>query len=157
MKSIDLNKLINKPNLLVALVAVVGIAILMFSTRNYGAGLSPDSVNYIAVARNLNSGAGLVMLDDSPLLVWPPLYPALLALLGNVFEKDPLPVANVVNALLFGLIVYTGGVLTFRHFSSFPALGLAGTLAFLVSIPIFAVSVMAWTEPLFILFVNLSL
>ncbi|MBW8011279.1 MAG: hypothetical protein FVQ83_08570 [Chloroflexi bacterium] len=157
MKSIDLKKLINKPKLLTALFALVGFAFMMLSTQNYGAGLSPDSVEYIAVARNINSGAGLVFHDGTPLIVRPPLYPALLALTSNIFEMDPVTIANILNAFIFSLIVFFGGQLVFKYLSSFTALGLIGMLIILVSTPLFKVSTMAWSEPLFILFVLISI
>lgn len=132
-------------------------AFVFLSTSRYGAGLSPDSVGYIGTARNLTIGAGFNSYDGAPVVVWPPLYPALLALVSGIFKGDPLFLANVLNALIFGLIVYVGGVLTFKHLSTFPALAFVGTLAILVSIPLFQVSVMAWSEPLFILLLLLSL
>lgn len=155
MKSSDSNPIVLSTyhKLTLILLALVGAILILLSTSRYGVGLSPDSVAYISTARNLITGAGFISYDGSPTVVWPPLYPALLALVGGTFETDPLLLANVVNALIFGLIVYVGGVLTFKHFSSFAALALVGTLAILVSSPLFAVSVMAWTEPLFILFV----
>lgn len=157
MKSTDPIVLSTKYRLLLVLLALVGAVLILLSTSQYGAGLSPDSVAYIGTARNLITGAGFINYDGNPTVEWPPLYPALLALVGSTFGADPLLLANVVNALIFGLIVYVGGVLTFKHLSSFPALALMGTLALLVSRPLFAVSVMAWTEPLFILFVILCL
>ena len=141
----------------IILLALVGAILILLSTSRYGAGLSPDSVGYIAAARNLLAGAGFICYNGSPTVVWPPLYPACLALLSRTFGTDPFFVANVLNALIFGLIVYVGGVLAFKHAASFPSLALVATLAMLFSRPLFVVSVMAWTEPLFILFVLLCL
>lgn len=95
--------------LTLVLLALVGAILILLSTSRYGAGLSPDSVGYIGTARNLITGAGFISYGGSPTVEWPPLYPALLALVGGTFETDPLLLANVVNALIFGLIVYVGG------------------------------------------------
>ena len=157
MKSSGSIGLTTKYKLSLVLLALVGAVFVLLSTSRYGAGLSPDSVGYIGIARNLIKGAGFRSYNGNLTVKWPPLYPALLALVGGVFGTDPLLLVNDVNALIFGLIVYVGGVLTFKHFSSFPALAFVGTLAILVSRPLFAVSVMAWTESLFIFFVLLSL
>jgi hypothetical protein len=143
----------NKYRIFIILVSALGFAAIMLSTHNYGAGLSPDSVEYIAIARNINAGNGIVFHDGAPLLVWPPMYPALLALLGRVMGRDPSSFAHIVNAIIFGLIIYFSGQLYFNSFSSFPLFAFAGMLAVLVSTQLFKVVVMAWSEPLFILFV----
>jgi hypothetical protein len=139
------------------LLALLGVVIVFLATSRYGAGLSPDSVGYIGTARNLIRGAGFTNYDGAPTVIWPPLYPALPALTGGITRIDPLKLANLVNALIFGLIVFASGTLTYNHFKTFPPLALAGALAVLASTALFGVAVMAWSEPLFILFVILSL
>jgi hypothetical protein len=146
-----------KYKVFLAILGLIGVGIILLATNRYGAGISPDSVTYISTARNLISGAGFIDKSGTALVRYPPLYPILLGLVGGIFRTDPLLLANIVNAIIFGLIVYLGGWLTFKHLSSFPALALLGTLAFLFSAPVFAVSVMAWSEPIFILLVLLSL
>jgi hypothetical protein len=137
--------------------ALLAVILVFLPTSRYGAGLSPDSVGYIATARNVMTGAGFTTYDGTPLVVHAPLFSALLALAGKLFNTDPLVLANIVNAFIFGLIVYVGGILVFRYLSSTPIIALMGTLTILASIPLFKVSVMAYSEPLFILFVLLSL
>ena len=139
-----------------AILGMIGIATVLLSTRYYGAGLSPDSVGYIAAARHIASGIGVVTYDGTPLLVQPPLYPALLAAMEFVFGIDPLSSARVINAVLFGLIVYLSGLLFTKHFESF-ALVVLGTASVLVAVPLIQVSLMAWSEPLFICFTLLYL
>ena len=142
---------------LLALLALLGTGLVLLATSRYGAGLASDSVGYIATARNLMAGSGLLLYDGTPLLAQPPLFPALLALAGGLIKTDPLLLVSAVNALLFGLIVYFGGILAFRCLSGYPIFAFIGTLAILVSVPLFTVSIIAWSEPLFILFVVLSL
>ena len=55
--------------------ALLGVILVFLSTSRYGAGLSPDSVGYISIARNLITGAGFTSYDGSPLIVQPPLFP----------------------------------------------------------------------------------
>jgi len=157
MKSQDPTVIPVNYKLLLAILGMIGIGIILLATNRYGAGLSPDSVGYVTTARNIANGAGIVTYDGSPLVVQPPLYPAILAIIDYVLRVDPLSSTNIVNAILFGLIVYLGGMLTRKYLSSFPAFALVGTLAIVFSIPLFNVSVMAWSEPLFICFVLLSL
>jgi hypothetical protein len=140
-----------------AALSIIGTVTILLATRNYGAELSPDSVGYIAAARHIASGLGVVSYDGAPLIVQPPLYPVLLATVDYVFGIDPLSAANVVNAVLFGLIVYLSGLLFFKLLKSSVALALLGTAYITVSIPLVEVSLMAWSEPLFISLVLLYL
>jgi len=145
-----------KNKLFLALLALVGVGFVLVSTHRYGVVIWPDSVYYLSTARNLNSGAGFISFDGEPLTLWPPLYPALLAFVSRIFGTDPLVIASIVNALIFGFIVYLAGTVLFRHLSSSPILAIQGTLAFLFAIPLFSIAVIAYTEPLFILLVLLS-
>ncbi|MFV2045151.1 MAG: hypothetical protein ACC700_18195 [Anaerolineales bacterium] len=157
MKSSDPIALSTNYRLSLVLLSLFGTVFVLLSTIRYGAGLSPDSVTYIGAARNMIAGVGIISYNGAPLVAQAPLYPALLALVGKIIGADPLLFAHIVNALLFGLIVYLGGLLTFKYLSSSPFTALMGTLAIVFSIPLFHVSGWAWSEPLFISFVLLSL
>ncbi|MFA6234263.1 MAG: hypothetical protein WC824_08770, partial [Bacteroidota bacterium] len=76
--------------LLLVLLALLGAALVLISTSNYGAGLTPDSVGYIGAARHIIAGDGVLSFDGHHLVVQPPLYPALLAIVGGLFGMDPL-------------------------------------------------------------------
>lgn len=136
--------------------SIIGTVTILLATKYHGAGLSPDSVGYIATARHIATGIGAATYDGTPLILQPPLYPALLATIDYVFGIDPLSSAHIVNAVLFGLIVYFSGLLFLKHLKSF-ALALLGTASVLVAIPLIQVSLMAWSEPLFICFTLLYL
>ena len=146
-----------KYKLILVLFALIGILLILIPTSRYGAGISSDSVGYISAARNVMQGGGVVIYDGSPLVVQPPLYPLLLALFGSLFKLDPVVVADILNAVLFGGIVYLGGLLTFKLMTDIRVLAVIGSLAIMVSPSLFGISVMAWSEPLFIFFVVLSL
>ena len=86
---------------------------------------------------------------------WPPLYPLLLAA-ASLFVFDPLDVAGPLNAAIFGLTIFVAGhYLRQRIHSRF--LILWACLAILLSIPLTSTAYTAMSEPLFILFVTLSL
>jgi len=136
--------------LALAILSVIGTFTILLSTRPYGAGLSPDSVGYIATARHMAAGIGAVTHTGAPLVAQPPLYPALLATIDRVFGVDPLSSANVTNAVLFGLIVYLSGLLLFNHLRSAAAFALVGTASVLVATTPIQVSLFAWSEPVFI-------
>lgn len=128
--------------------SLIGVTLVLASTSRYGAGLSYDSTVYIAVARDLMAGKGVV----SSFVAQPPLYPALLGLFG----VDPLRIAHIINAVILGLIVYLSGVMLYRHIGA-NVLAVIGVVAILVTRSLVDVSVMAWSEPLFICFVLLFL
>ncbi|WP_298821156.1 glycosyltransferase family 39 protein [uncultured Chloroflexus sp.] len=142
--------------ILIAIFSATSFILILLFTNNNGAGLSPDSVGYISTARNIASGLGVVTWGGDPLTVQPPLYPALLAAIDYVFGMDPLESAHIVNAMLFGSIVYLGGILLDQYLKSF-LIRIAGVLAIMFSIPVVHVSLMAWSEPPFICFTLLYL
>ncbi|UCG43699.1 MAG: glycosyltransferase family 39 protein [candidate division WOR-3 bacterium] len=91
-----------------ALPAGFGLAAVLLNlyiTSGYGIGLDADSASYLSAARNLVAGRGAVCFDGTPLTSWPPLYPALLALLELV-SRDVLALARYVHALVMGGMAY---------------------------------------------------
>jgi len=146
-----------KQKLLLGVLVLAGVGLVLIATHWYGAGLSPDSVGYIGTARNIASGAGAVSYDGSPLIVQPPLYPMLLAIVNIILGIDPLAAAPFVNACLFGLLVYLSGWLIFKFLKSSFLLAFVGTAFLLVSVAPVEVSLMAWSELLFMCFVLLYL
>ena len=145
-----------KNKIFLGVLALLGAGFVLISTNHYGVVIWPDSVFYISTARNLITGGGFVSFDGEPLTLWPPLYPGILAIISRIFGTDPLLTAPVVNAVIFGLIVYLAGMVLFKYLSSSPILAIEGTLAILFATPLFSISVVAFSEPLFILLVLLS-
>ncbi len=137
------------------LLSVAGMSLLLAMTFRYGAGISPDSVGYIAVARNVAAGRGMLTYSGEPMVMQPPLYPLLLAAGQMMFGMDPLTFSWVLNAIIFGLIIYFTGLYFSRSLENL--LAFWGTLFVMISPPLIMVSHMAWTEPLFILCIVLSL
>ena len=84
---------------------VLGSLLILLATSRYGVGLSPDSASYIAAARSLLAGRGYLDYNGDPMVLFPPLYPTLIAL-GSLIWPDPIFVARYVNAASFGLIVF---------------------------------------------------
>jgi hypothetical protein len=140
-----------KNKLFVVLLALLGAGSVLIATHHFGVVVWPDSVFYISTARSLIKGGGFVAFDGEPLTLWPPLYPGILAFISSIFRTDPLFIAAVLNAIIFGGIIYLAGVILLKQFSSSPILAIEGTLATLFSIPLFSISVVAYSEPLFIL------
>ena len=112
---------------------------------------------YIGTVRNIASGAGVMSYNGSPLVVQPPLYPLFLAIVNVFLGIDPLTAAPIINAGLFGLLIYMSGLLFFEYLKPSMLLAFLGTAYLLVLVALVEVSLMAWSELLFICFVLLYL
>ncbi len=138
-----------KKNLYLIFLSIIGIILVLISTSKYGIGLTNDSASYISVARNLISGQGWMNFSGGLSPEFPPLFALILALFG-LFGLDPIDSARVVNAVTFGLIIFTSGQL-FQKLIKSKFLSIVSPLSILISFPLISVSVTAWTEPIFIL------
>jgi hypothetical protein len=97
--------------------------------------LTPDSMNYIDVARNILAGRGLVQStvgfnqphfsveapSSAPLSAQPPLYPLLIAALG-LFGIDPLNAAPLISIVAYSLVILLGYTLARELFDEDVAL-----------------------------------
>ena len=110
--------------LLLAGVGILGTAIVLLRVA-HGVGVSGDAKYYIELARALaEGGRGLEWLAGQATklegyyprtgftlgtsALWPPLYPALLAISGG-FAFDARSVAGPFNAVAFGLTIFVAG------------------------------------------------
>ncbi len=135
--------------------SLAGVALVLVGTSLYGVGISPDSTTYLSVARSLLAGRGYVTFDGSSYTSCPPLFPTLLAAVG-LAGIDPVVGARFLNALAFGGIVLVSGIFFLRSLRS-PALTVAATCSIVLSPGLLGVCAMAWTEPLFVLWILLFL
>jgi len=138
--------------------AFFGMAVLFIATRQ-GAGLSPDSAGYIVMAKTLLLRGTLLDIGGwqgyTPAVVFPPLFPAVLSLLGAL-GLDPVIGARVLNTVLFGANIFLIGRILLRLTSSLVAA--AGAAFFsLTSLCLLLIHSMAWTEPLFLFLMLTSL
>lgn len=117
--------------------------------------MSPDSACYISIAENISKGNGFVIYDLQPVAAWPPLYPLLLTP-GSLTSLDIEIWARLLNALLFGLIVFLTARWLYYKVSNF-WLASVGVVAVLFAVPLIHIAKHAWSETLFLLFVLLFL
>lgn len=75
--------------------------VLWFSISKYGMGVSTDSVDFLFAGQNLAQGHGLITHDGAPVILWPPLYPLLLAALRVGFGLDVFAAAHVLQVTAF--------------------------------------------------------
>lgn len=141
---------------LIGLLGLCGTFFIQFLTDSNGVGVSPDSVAYISVARNLSNGEGFITYDGYPFLLQPPLYPILLSVTNTIFSVDPLHSAGLLNSILFGLIIIGTGFFLLKHLKSL-ALSLFGTIVVLVSYILMQSALLALSEMLFIFFLIMYL
>ena len=132
------------------LISVIGVLLVLQATPE-GAGLSDDSIAYIAGARSMVAGNGYReawLASNGPVTHFPPAFPAALAFFGYL-GIDPLHAARWVNALLFGASAFVLGILAWRMTPSLTA-GLVLAGLFVLSGDLLQVYAMAMSEPLFI-------
>ncbi len=134
--------------IILAILSLTAIVMVLRSTSLCGAGMSTDAICYVSAARHLLEGKGYLDYDGRPYTHWPPLLPTILALLGLV-GIEPLDGTRFVNAVSFGLIVFTSGSL-FLHQLKSKLLVISGAVTVLMSFALLKISVYAWSEPLFI-------
>jgi Dolichyl-phosphate-mannose-protein mannosyltransferase len=132
--------------------ALLAMALLWTALETYGIGISPDSVGYLATARNIADGSGAITYDASPLINQPPLYPLAIAAIKRLLGGPPERSAVVLSMALLGLNMILAGLILRKYVDNgFTAL----LFTALVFYPLFAVSRYAWSEPLFVC-LNLS-
>jgi hypothetical protein len=126
--------------IMLSALSAAGVGVVLFSTP-HGAGISPDSVQYVAAARGVLDGAGL------PLGLWAPLYPVVLAS-GETAGLDIFVWARLLNALLLPANLLLAGLMIARHHPSSRFAPVIGAGLLLLSEDYFTVHAWIWTEPL---------
>ena len=142
-----------KPVVALFVLGIIGLlaGILMFWITPNGIGIGPDSIGYIETSQSLLEGKGFYFLNR-PMTHWPPVYPSLLAIVG-VFKDDKIQAARWLNVLVYGTNVFLIGLCAYT-FTDYSLLALICSLIlFISSESMLLIHTMAWSEPLFILFV----
>lgn len=142
---------LEKLALYIPVILSIGIGFLIiFITARSGIGVSPDSVSYIVAARDLFK---VEFLKDY--INWPPLLPLILGVINKI-GVDPLVSSRYLNAICMSGIIYFGyqyfKLLNLKIFSL-----RLGLLLLFLSYPLLYCCVHLWTEPLFILFMILTI
>lgn len=139
-----------KEYIFLTIISVVGFFIIFFTSRNFGLGTTSDSVEYIVASKTFVDGLGFLMLNNQPMVWWPPVYPILLGLVSKILSTDSLYTARILNSLIFGMIVFLSGVLINRNIKSSSLLTVLCAIAILLSFTIIQMALMVLTELLFI-------
>ncbi|WKZ30627.1 MAG: hypothetical protein QY314_02530 [Candidatus Dojkabacteria bacterium] len=134
--------------LLLFIVPIVMIATGLWLTR-YGGGITPDSFSYVAAARSMKNGDGVMFNNveggHEPLTHFPPGVSILLA----VLPSDPAGSLRILNAFLLGLLLFLAGTTVFITTRSLT--GALFSQLFIASlIDIVNAHIFLWSEPLFL-------
>ncbi len=128
------------------IVGIIGSIILLLATTKYGIGVSPDSTIYLDCARSISNFEGYQTFYGT-YYRYAPFYPLVL----SIFEFigwDAMTGALIINMTSFILIIAIGAKIMNKV--SARALLIPGLLIMVTSRHLFNISIMAWTEPLFI-------
>ncbi len=139
-----------KQNLDSLFAAIVGAYIIYKFTSLNGIGVSPDSIAYISVARNMQTGRFWYQFDHLPLILFPFFYPSFLGSIMFVVRDDILKFAPILNAALFGMIIFLSGCILqrFRYTTKIYKWLLLSCMV--LSSSLLEIYSMLWSETLFI-------
>ncbi len=137
----------------IVLLSCLAACLTLFSTSRYGPGLTPDSADYIRLARDILEN-GFSFLLEHKAVDQPPLYPMALAASSSLTGMSILHAARGINLLASAGLVAVILLCISRFTRSVLVLVLIGLLASL-SIPLTQVWSMTWTEPLFLWMVSM--
>lgn len=124
---------------------LAGVVVLAY-VRGPGVDLSPDSVSYLAAADQIVAGHGPRDFQGDPLVLWPPLYPAVLAAFSRV-GGGVLAAGAAVNALAQALTTALV-VLWWRRLGVSTALLAAGAVILAMNRVTLHTAGYLWSEPL---------
>lgn len=139
----------SKFNLFLSCLSLIGLLFILIATSKYGAGVSSDAARNLSTADNLLLGKGFVDMVGTPFVLWPPLYPLLLAGLSAITTLDTFRVAWFLNVALFGVNIWLAGWWLRSVFRPKTLYAAAGALIVLFSRSMLRIHANVASEPLF--------
>ncbi|MFP5041728.1 hypothetical protein [Parasediminibacterium sp. JCM 36343] len=138
-----------------SLIAALSGALFIFLLTSYhGVGISPDSVSYAGVARNIPLGKWLVEFNGCPLIIFPAGYPVFLGIITKFAGTDVVVFAPFVNALLFGVAIFVNGCLLQNIAPKNKWYKWAVLSLLPISYAMLDIYTMLWSETLFVMLVS---
>jgi hypothetical protein len=142
--------MMKKTDLDALLAGIAGFIVIYLLTKHGGIGVSPDSVVYTSVARNIYANGHLEAYNQMPLVDFPVFYPVFLSAVVGLTGKDPVVMGAGLNGVLFGLLIFFCGVVMRKSGASRMAKW-AFLSALVISPALLDIYTMLWSETLFIL------
>ena len=141
--------------LLLVVLAGLGTTHILVRTANYGPTVGGDSTIFLSTAINFLAGEGWRDFTGWPLVLWPPLFPLLLAA-GGWVGTEPFAAGRWINATAFGLTILAAGGWLRSNLRS-RGLALVTTATLVTSLPLSYSASNLMTDFLFALFTLLAL
>ena len=135
--------------------SIIGLVLILLTTSKYGAGVSSDAARNLSTADSLLGGKGFVDMVGAPFVLWPPLYPLLMAGLSLLTGLDTFQVAWYLNVLLYAVNIWLAGWLLYRIFNNRVFFAVVGALMILLSRSTLRIYANVASEPLFATFMLL--
>jgi hypothetical protein len=132
-----------------ALPALAG-AIGLLAATPYGIGIYSDSTMYLLTARSLLLGHGYTI-DGIPVAIFPPLYPALLAISG-LSGADPIDAARWLQSIIWAFNILWVTMITFRFSEKSVATSIVASILMLGSVDMIAYHSLALSDGAFLFF-----
>jgi hypothetical protein len=131
------------------MLAGVGLVFILLTTSKYGAGVSSDAARNLSTADSLLAGKGFIDMIGGPFILWPPLYPLLLAGLSLLTKLNTFQAAWYLNVVLLPINIWLSGWLLYLIFKVKPFYPVAGALVILLSRSTLRIYANVASEPLF--------
>jgi len=135
--------------------AILGFYFVQALTRHGGIGVSPDSIMYTSVARNLTQGNGFLQFDAKPLTMFPVAFPYFLHIIMLISGKDIIPIAPIVTGLLFAATILLAGFIIEKAIPKYRIIKIIALLLIITNPALLEVFSMLWSETLFIFLITL--
>ncbi len=135
--------------------SAVGLVLILLTTSKYGAGVSSDAARNLSTADNLLAGKGFVDMLGSPFVLWPPLYPLVMAGISLISGWTTFQAAWYLNVALYAVNIWLSGWLLYRVFPDKLVYAVAGSLMILLSRSTLRIYANVASEPLFATFMLL--
>lgn len=141
-----------KFQLYLSVLAVIGLIFILVTTSKYGAGVSSDAGRNLSTADNLLAGKGFVDMSGAAFVLWPPLYPLVMAGLSLLTGWSTFRVAWYLNVFLYALNLWLMGWLLYLIFKDKPYYAVIGALVLTLSRSTLRLYANVASEPLFVSF-----
>jgi len=131
-------------------VPFLAAAVVLAACLRHGAGLSPDTVGYLGMARSILDSGTVSDFLGQPVTIQPPLYPMLLAAAGWITGGNIIAALPWLNSGLFCAAIFLFGCLARRILGQSPQVVFLSLLA-VVSTPLLEYAIWATSEMSYII------
>ena len=146
-----------KYRIFLLILSAIGLVLILLTTSKYGAGVSSDAARNLSTADSLLAGKGFVDMLGTPFVLWPPLYPLVMAGISLLTGWTTFQAAWLLNVALYAVNIFLSGWLLYRIFPEKLVYAVAGSFIILLSRSTLRIYANVASEPLFATFFLLFL